>query len=195
MFERIDYLESVDSTNDYLKTFVEEGVPRVAIAEEQTSGRGQYGRSWVSETGKGLYVSYLFFPNWEAERAALLNAIASLAVLRTIGRYAGGTEALRLKRPNDVLLDDRKVCGILCELASRGSQISWAIVGIGVNLYQDAFQGELEESAVSLKMREINVPDRFDFFEALTAQLQLLIKQAEGAHWPAVLQEYDREAR
>lgn len=195
MFERIDYLESVGSTNDYLKAFVEEGVPRVAIAEEQTAGRGQYGRSWVSEPGKGLYVSYLFFPNWEAERAVLLNAIASLAVLRTIGEYAGGTEPLSLKRPNDVLLGGRKVCGILCELASRGSQISWAIVGIGVNLYQDAFQEELEKSAVSLKMYGIHVPDRFGFYEVLTAKLRQLIRHAEGSQWRSVLQEYDREAR
>ena len=106
-FGQLDYLARVDSTSDYLKVFTESGKARVAVAEEQTGGRGRYGRSWHSPAGMGLYASYLCFPASEVRRAEDLTRAAALGVVRAIATWSGPEAALCIKLPNDVLLAAR----------------------------------------------------------------------------------------
>jgi BirA family biotin operon repressor/biotin-[acetyl-CoA-carboxylase] ligase len=136
---------SLDSTSDRLKTLARGGAPEgsVVFADSQTAGRGRQGRVWVSPKGN-LYVSVLLRPSgaW----ASLLPLAAGVAV-------AEGLEALgvatALKWPNDIMIGDRKLGGILAESSSTGASIDWVVVGIGLNVCADP-GADLGDSAISL---------------------------------------------
>src|SRR5262245_6869784 len=124
--------DRLDSTNTYAATLASDPANDglVVVAREQTAGRGQHGRSWHAPAGSSVLLSVLLFPPPLLLRPALLTAWAAVSVCESIGELAG-LEA-QIKWPNDVLIDDRKVCGILIE------QAKGAVVGIGLNLNQTA---------------------------------------------------------
>ena len=128
----VEHLASVSSTNDVLKERARAGAPEwsVAIADEQTAGRGRQGRAWQSEPGN-LHLSVLLRPRGEAARGGRLPLLAGLAVAEAIGGL--GPEA-RVKWPNDVWIGERKVAGVLVEASSSGATVESAVVGIGVNV-------------------------------------------------------------
>jgi BirA family biotin operon repressor/biotin-[acetyl-CoA-carboxylase] ligase len=129
VFDRLDSTSSQaaalanDPANDGL----------VILADEQTAGRGQHGRSWTCPTGTGVLLSVLIFPPPELRRPAVLTAWAAVAVCETIRRLTG--LPARIKWPNDVLLQGRKVCGILIETRNVEGRIA-VTAGIGLNVNQ-----------------------------------------------------------
>lgn len=127
----IIYEPVLDSTNLLLKALAERGAREgtVAIASRQTAGRGRLGRSFQSPEG-GLYLSILLRPDCTLERAAGLSILAAVAVCRAV-REATGLQP-GIKWPNDVIVDSRKLCGILVESAAEGSGCR-VIIGIGIN--------------------------------------------------------------
>ncbi len=127
------FLESCTSTNDEALRRAEAGAPEgtMVVAERQTAGRGRLGRTWFSEPGQGLLFSWVARPNLPPETAATLPLVAGLAVAQTL--RALGTEA-GLKWPNDVLIGERKACGILCEAQTSARGIEGIVVGIGINV-------------------------------------------------------------
>lgn len=130
---RVLVFDRVESTNDVAAALAEDGL--AVLADEQTRGRGQYGRTWQAAPRSSVLLSVLLFPPPPLRRPALLTAWATVAVCTTV-RELIGTSA-RIKWPNDVLLRERKVCGILLETADspNGPQ---CVVGIGLNLSQTA---------------------------------------------------------
>lgn len=171
MFERFELLQSVASTNDYLKAFTADGVSRAVRAQEQTGGKGRSGKSWLSEAGQGLFVSYLVFPGWHPRQAPYFIQIASLAVIDSIRECGGDRLDLRIKPPNDIYIGRRKVCGILTEMSTFRERIQWAIVGIGVNLFQSSFPKPLHESATSLHIEGLE-PDADELCRRLTSRFE-----------------------
>jgi BirA family biotin operon repressor/biotin-[acetyl-CoA-carboxylase] ligase len=129
---RVLIFDCVDSTNTLAASLaddvVNDGV--VVLAEEQTAGRGQHGRTWHCQRGAGVLLSVLLFPPPNLRRPVILAAWAANAVCATIGKSTGLQATI--KWPNDVLIQQRKVCGILIE-QGRGT-----VVGIGLNLNQSA---------------------------------------------------------
>src|SRR5438270_2430199 len=129
---RVLVFDCVDSTNTEAAALAEDlandGV--VVLAEEQTAGRGQHGRTWYCQRGVGVLLSVLLFPPAALRRPVILAAWAANAVCETIHQTIGLQATI--KWPNDVLIRDRKVCGILIE-QGRGT-----VVGIGLNLNQTA---------------------------------------------------------
>ena len=194
MFETIEILDRVDSTNDHLKAFIGEGIPRMVVAGEQTAGKGRHGRRWHSPPGQGLYVSYLYFPTWQLARSEVINQASSLAVADTIRCFDPQADVW-LKRPNDVYIGTRKVCGILTELGSTGERVNWAIVGIGVNLYQREFPPELEATATSLERERIKVAHVLDFCGELTVRLSHNLELAASPDWKKLEMRYEQEVR
>ncbi|MEE8348772.1 MAG: biotin--[acetyl-CoA-carboxylase] ligase [Acidobacteriota bacterium] len=192
LFKQFDYLESIDSTNDYLKAFVAEGEPRIVVAREQTAGKGRYSRTWHSPAGEGLYVSYLLYPEWHIEQAPFLEILAGLAVVKAISREAPSTLAIQLKRPNDVYLSGKKVCGVLTETSTLQGQILWAIVGMGVNLYQTHFPDDLSQEATSLASEGLRVEHPLEFCETLTEEFQRLYGELVKGSWASLQKEFDR---
>jgi len=191
LFKQFDYLESIDSTNEYLKTFVAAGEPRMVVAREQTAGKGRYSRQWHSPAGEGLYVSYLLYPEWRVEQSPFLEILAGLAVVGAIGRKAPSNLQIRLKRPNDIYISGKKVCGVLTETSTLQDQILWAIIGIGVNLYQQEFPDDLSHKATSLEAQGLHVEHPLVFCEVLTEEIQRLYGElAEGA-WGRLQREFE----
>jgi BirA family biotin operon repressor/biotin-[acetyl-CoA-carboxylase] ligase len=146
----LEHHETLASTSDRLKELAREGAPAwtVVTADEQTAGRGRQGRAWASPRG-GLYLSVLVRPasGW----ATLLPLAAGVAVAEALETYGLG---VRLKWPNDVLLEGGKVAGILAEASSTASALDWVVLGIGVNLDAAALpEGVLRPLAATVLVR------------------------------------------
>lgn len=140
---------SLGSTNDRARALAAGGaLPfTTVIADQQTAGRGRGGRAWSSPAGLGLWMSVILRPGLAEERL-LVPLLAGVAVGRAVESRVEGVQA-RLKWPNDVLLGERKVCGILCEASEDGM-----VVGIGINVAQGPrdFPPDVRPRAVSLAM-------------------------------------------
>ncbi len=145
----------VTSTMDVCRERAELGAPAglVVVAEGQTAGRGRAGRAWFSPPGQSLYLSILLRPQLLPAPAVHLTMAGAVAVAQTIETLTATAPSPRIKWPNDVLLVDKKVAGVLVESAFQGSQIEYAIVGIGLNvntIFETAPE-EVRRRAVSLQ--------------------------------------------
>ena len=140
------------STNAVAMQAAAKGEPEGAafLAEEQTAGRGRGGHSWESQASVGVYASMVFRPPLAPADALLLSLVAGLAVSSAIERVT--TIRPDLRWPNDVMLGDRKFCGILTELNAEVTRVRYAVVGIGINVNQATFPAELEPIATSLRL-------------------------------------------
>lgn len=167
----IQHFATLGSTNDYLKQLADVPEFTCVIADEQTAGRGRRTRTWVSTPGDGLYLSVLLRPPTSAN-IALLSLLAAVAVAETLAQY--NVAELDIKWPNDVLLGERKVCGILVEGASSSPHALRVILGIGVNLNHQHFPPEISEMATSLALHLDHAVDAAEFRDRMLARL---------AHW------------
>jgi len=141
---KIIHLNTVDSTNNYIANLVQENTIQhgtVVLADYQTNGRGQRGTKWQSVSGENL-ISSLYL-NWqnvnvaEQFRISMLVAIGICKYLRIFGKEAV------IKWPNDILIDKRKICGILIENQTRGEHIISSIIGVGFNVNQTSFPDDV----------------------------------------------------
>lgn len=130
-------LEEIDSTNIHLKQMAKKNAEphTVIIAESQTSGHGRFNRKFHSPKSSGIYMSVLLKPDLEAEKSVLLTAAAAVAVSDAIISLTG--KKVEIKWVNDILLNGKKVCGILTEGAinPKTLKFDWAVIGIGINVY------------------------------------------------------------
>lgn len=145
--------DEVASTNDVAMALADGGAPHgtAVVAERQTRGRGRLGRSWASPPGVGLWVSVVLRPPLPAGAAPAVTLAAGVASAEAIEAVADVRVAL--KWPNDLLLDCRKVGGILTELRAEEERVAYLVVGIGINVHQASheFPAELASSAVSIR--------------------------------------------
>ena len=159
---RIELLEEVDSTNDYVKKYLEGGENVVVCAERQSKGRGTKGRSFLSEKG-GVYLSALIFhEDLLAADAFRVMAHAAVSVCETVLAFGAKPQ---IKWPNDILLGGKKCCGILIENILSGDRIRASIVGIGLDVVNDL--SDLKEIARSLSNCVDNPPTVEEVRDAL----------------------------
>jgi len=132
--KKIIFYETVDSTMDAAFQMALKGCPEgtVICAEGQTKGRGRLGRSWTSPKGKGVYLSIVLHPALPPSEVAKLTLLSAVAVNEAVKKIAGITAAI--KWPNDLLINGRKVAGILTELNAETDRVKFLVVGIGVNV-------------------------------------------------------------
>ena len=130
----LEVLAEIGSTNDRAMAAGHAGGPEglTILADRQTAGRGRRGRTWVSPPGVGLYTSILLRPPERPARISLLTLVAGLAVAEATREIAA--VAARLKWPNDILVGDRKVAGILAEMSTTDERVICVVVGIGINV-------------------------------------------------------------
>ncbi len=130
----LEVMAETGSTNDAVMAAGRAGRPEgfAVLADRQTAGRGRRGHSWASPAGLGLYTSILLRPHQPLARVPLLTLVAGLGVAHGIEEIAG--VAIQLKWPNDVLVERRKVAGILAEMATTDEQVSQVALGIGINV-------------------------------------------------------------
>ncbi|MDR3354560.1 MAG: biotin--[acetyl-CoA-carboxylase] ligase [Synergistaceae bacterium] len=157
--EKIRIYKSLESTNKTAKEMAVNGCEHgtVIIADEQTAGRGRYGRSFYSPAGSGLYMSFVLRSQFlDLPSPTMITAAAAVAVCRVIETAAGKKPAI--KWVNDILLNDKKICGILTEAVTdfESGGIDWIVAGLGINVDTKDFPGDLSQSAASI------FPDKTD---------------------------------
>ncbi len=147
----VEILETVDSTNAYVKECARLAAPHgfVAAAQTQTHGRGRFDRAWFSAPGEGLYFSILLRPDLPLNEAPRLTLLAALAVCEALRRTAG-VDA-QIKWPNDVLIGGKKCCGILLETGVAANGSYFAVLGIGVNVNMPGFSEGIEATSLFIE--------------------------------------------
>jgi BirA family biotin operon repressor/biotin-[acetyl-CoA-carboxylase] ligase len=196
---RLLYLTSTGSTMDVARTEAESGAPdgTVVLAEEQTKGRGRFDRAWVSPAGQNLYLTIVMRP--ALKRLRSLSIVSPLAVALAVEARTGLIP--RIKWPNDVLINGRKVSGVLIESEVRGDVVDYAIVGVGINVNFDVEQSpEIAAIATSVKCELSREISREELLATVLNQFEQLYQDApEGdavlKEWRTRLDTLGREVR
>jgi len=166
---KIHFLEETGSTNTYATELLQKGAQEgdIVIADYQTHGRGRMERVWHSPSGKNIFTSIILKPDLDPSSASQVTLTAGVAVAEAISEFCNGK--VTVKWPNDVLIEGKKVCGILSEMKTRNDKIEYVIVGIGINVNMDKgdFPEQLQESSTSLKEETGRYISRLDFAEDL----------------------------
>ena len=180
----------VGSTNDVARRLAAAGAPAgtVVVADEQVAGRGRAGRAWSSPAGLGLWLSLVARPA-SLPQPALLPLLVGLEAARALDPFVAGGR-VEIKWPNDLLLQGRKLAGILCEAAWAGETPAFVVVGIGVNVLHgpEDFPAELRSRATSLRMAAAETPSILDVTTALVPRLAA-VTRGEGPLQGAALEE------
>ena len=144
------YFDTIDSTNTKAQELAEKGYPSgtLVVADKQESGKGRRDRSWVSPSGTGIFMTLMIKPDINPNNASMLTLVAALAVAKAITSVTG-EEAL-IKWPNDIVVNSKKVCGILTEMNAQFDYINHIVVGIGINVHNESFPEEISQMASSL---------------------------------------------
>lgn len=146
---RMIILDEIGSTNDYAKTIASsEAEGTVILANTQTRGKGRLGRSWEAGINTDIAMTIILKPDTDILTAQRLTLIGGLAVSKAIKEAAG--EQAQIKWPNDIVLNNKKICGILAETSIQAGKLGYCILGIGINVNSNDFTGELETKAGSL---------------------------------------------
>lgn len=183
---QIHYYEEVGSTNDEAFRMGMNGAPEgtVLIAECQSAGKGRMQRVWHSPAGANIYTSIILRPMFDVLRAPQISIATGVAVAETLIPYCPGK--VMLKWPNDVLIDGKKVCGILSQMKMSGNAIDFIVVGVGinVNLNREQFPTDIQSIATSLAMeagREISREELIiSLYENLSKWYKELLQRGFG---------------
>lgn len=179
------YLDSVDSTNSYLKRIIKENELMSGMSvmtKTQTAGRGRLGRSWLSAEGDTLCMS-IALKNEYREGFTLLVA---LAVYEALKPFCKG-KALQVKWPNDIICENKKLCGILCERVSE-----YTVIGIGINVNDKSFHSDIENKATSLYLLSDETLDVKDVFKAVNKAFEDVIEKNNFTFTKEAKAEYER---
>lgn len=140
----------LDSTNTKAKQLAEEGYPSgtLVVAEQQDAGRGRRGRDWASPRGVGIFMTLMLKPDILPNNASMLTLVAALAVAAAIRKCTGRPAGI--KWPNDIVMNGKKVCGILTEMSAQIDYVNHVVVGIGINVHNESFPEDIAPIATSL---------------------------------------------
>jgi BirA family biotin operon repressor/biotin-[acetyl-CoA-carboxylase] ligase len=182
---QLHHFYKIGSTNTAAMAAAAEGVAEgsVFLAEEQTAGRGRGAHSWQSARSAGIYCSVVLRPALPPSEVLVLALAAGLAVRAAIEQVNSRVSA-DLKWPNDVLIEGKKVCGILTEMNAEATRVRYIVVGIGINVNQASFPKELEDEATSLRLATGSEWSRVELAAALLKSLhreyRLLIERSDA---------------
>ena len=143
--------DSIDSTNEEAKRRGEAGAPdlSVYVADKQTNGKGRRGRTWVSPSGEDIFFTILLRPELPLNSVSMLTLVAASAVAEAIDKTTG--QECQIKWPNDIVLNGKKICGILTEMNMEIDSIAYVVVGVGINVNRMEFGEDIAYMATSLK--------------------------------------------
>ncbi|MHC4607262.1 MAG: biotin--[acetyl-CoA-carboxylase] ligase [Planctomycetota bacterium] len=176
-------LDRVKSTNDVAWREALAGAPdgTCIFAEEQTAGRGRFGRRWHSPRGTGLYLSVLLRRPVPADRVALVTALGAFAVVEAVDD--AGLDPL-IRFPNDVLVGGRKVAGVLVESRFISAKPDLFVIGVGVNVNQEKFPAALREATTSLRIERGREVSRRRIERSLIESLRRWADRLDGSVRP-----------
>ena len=186
--EKIHCYEEVTSTNTVAKEWAQKAPNResrhglVVTAERQTAGKGRLGRAWNSAPGEGIWCSVVLAPEMLLSEASRFSFIAAVAIAEGLSQYTG--LAVKIKWPNDLLVQGKKICGILVEMAAEAEHVNHFVLGFGINANQalSDFPEELQAKATSLFLQTGQKVSRLPLLAQILQSLEqtLLLYQKEG---------------
>lgn len=148
--KKVETFETIDSTNTKAKQLAEKGEAEgtLIISDEQTAGKGRRGRNWCSKKGANVFMTLLIRPKIEPKYLSGITLLAAMSVATAIKEVCE-TEA-KIKWPNDIVLNKKKICGILTEMSSEMNYVNYAVIGIGININDDEIPQEIRQNASSI---------------------------------------------
>ena len=146
------YFDSIDSTNTKAQELAEKGYPSgtLVVADKRIAGKGRRGRNWESPSGCGIFMTLMLKPDINPNNASMLTLVSALAVAKALADITG--KDAKIKWPNDIVIDGRKVCGILTEMSAQFDYINNIVIGIGINVNNSSFPEEISATASSLRL-------------------------------------------
>lgn len=183
--------DSVDSTNACAKTLADAGIEEgaVVLTDFQTAGRGRNGRSWNSEAGQNLLFSVVLRPEFPRDQATFLTFYSAISIVRALEPEL--KTPLECKWPNDVLLNGKKVCGILLENSFQQDKLAYSVVGIGVNVNQNEFSEDLKDRATSLFFEQKQEFDRKLLFQRILSEMDRLYESVRVGDFHVVMEDWN----
>lgn len=171
------YYDVTDSTNQRIKQAGDEGAPHgtLAVADRQTAGRGRRGRTWESPAGSSIYMSILLRPDVAPNKASMLTLVMALSVAEGIRECVGSGEdvpELQIKWPNDIIINGKKLVGILTEMSAQVDYINHVTVGVGINVNMTEFPEEIADTATSLRLECGHTVKRAPLIAAVMERLE-----------------------
>lgn len=166
------YFDEVDSTNIQAKALGEKGMSHgtLVVADRQVNGRGRRGRSWESPEGTSIYMTILLRPEVVPTKAPMLTLVMAQSVAEGI-RETTGLES-GIKWPNDIVIDKKKVCGILTEMSTEIDYINYVVIGVGINVNQNTFPEEIQSKATSLMLEKGEIIKRSELVAAVMKRFE-----------------------
>jgi len=184
--------DAVESTNLLAIEMAQQGASEgtVILAEQQLSGRGRGNRSWHSPAGVGVYCSIVLRPKTAPSKGQLITLMASVSIVKAITLKTGLLP--RVKWPNDILINDRKVAGILLESRVSGGQMDYAVIGFGINVNNDSVDlpENIRGRASSLLMELKKPVDRGTLVMEIFSELERIYDRFQREDFPVILEQY-----
>ncbi len=168
----IYYYEETGSTNIDAKRLGEEGAAHgtIVVADKQNAGRGRRGRTWQSPAGKDIYFTILLRPSFEPDKASGLTLVMALSVAQAVERKCSLKAGI--KWPNDVVLNGKKICGILTEMNMETDYIQHVVIGVGINVNLDEMPEEISQTATSILRESGEKTARAELLQEVLARFE-----------------------
>ena len=174
------YFQTIDSTNNKAKELALSGSPSgtVVISEEQTLGRGRLGRSWVSPKYKGIWLSIILKPDTAPMNVPKITQVGAAAVIKALNEL---DIKAYVKWSNDIVLNNKKICGILTEMSGELNKVNYVVMGIGINVNIDGedFPDELKDTATSISSEVGRYIKRKELVSSLLNNFEILYDEFE----------------
>ena len=184
--------DAVESTNLLAVELAQQGEPEgtVVLADQQLSGRGRGSRSWHSPAGVGIYCSIVLRPKITVAKAPLITLMAGVSIAKAVARRTGLSP--RVKWPNDVLINDKKVAGILLESRVSGGQIGYSVIGFGINVNNGSadLPEDIRVNASSLLIELKKPVDRSPLVIEIFSELERLYHRFQREDFPLILEQW-----
>lgn len=188
--QSLTVLDSVGSTNDYLKVLGARGCKSGAVvaAREQVSGKGRLGRVWQSQRDENVMFSVLLRPQIAPAEAGTITPLTGLAVCRALRAFTGLD--CKIKWPNDIIIEKKKLVGILTEMSAEFDAVEFIVIGVGINVGQRTFPDDISHKATSLMLETGKAFDKNNLLAAVLNELERVFLDSDLELSPAALDEY-----
>lgn len=193
LVSKIEVYDSVESTQTIAKqSLVDNQYTMLILSDEQTKGRGRFNRNWSSSKGKGLWMSVVLRPNVSFAMIPKFNLFIALGIRDAIQAFS--RDKVEIKWPNDIYINDKKVCGFLTEMVANADAVEAIICGIGINLnhQEEDFSDMIRHRATSIRLHYSEEINRYQFLKRLIEEIEKRYHQFLNSSFETIRDEYIR---